>query len=96
MKSYLKTSTFTLPDGESITIRELSAGARRELVDVAKAGDTFLMAATAARAGCSELSGKTPQEILDEQPIELLNDLAAAVMKLSGLGGESEAQAEKN
>ena len=98
MRNFLKQSTFALPDGESLAIRELSAGGRRALIDVTqgKKGDAFLMAAITVRAGCPEFAELSPEEVLDLMPAELLNEIAGAVLRLSGIAMDSEAQAEKN
>ncbi len=98
MRDFLKSSTFELPCGEALAIRELSAGGRRALVEVTRshAGDAFLVAATAIKAGCPEFREMSLDEILDTLPAELLNDLATAVFALSGIASGDEAQAEKN
>ncbi|MBK6585378.1 MAG: hypothetical protein IPG20_21375 [Gammaproteobacteria bacterium] len=98
MRDFLKSSTFELPDGEALAIRELSAGGRRALVEVTRsnAGDAFVIAATAIKAGCPEFKDSSVDDILDALPAELLNDLATAVFALSGIASGDEAQAEKN
>lgn len=98
MRDYLKSGTFALPDGETLVIRELSAGGRRALIDSTKAhkGDPFMVAAVTAQYGVPELRELTPEAVLDLFPPDLLNDMAGAVLRLSGLLAESEAQAEKN
>lgn len=98
MRSYLKTGEFTLPDGEALGICELSAGARRALHEQRKenAEDPYSFAAIAVQFGCPEYRSETVQAILDAFPSELLNELAAAVLKLSGISTEAEAEAAKN
>lgn len=98
MKSFLKSEPFPLPDGDTLTIRELSAGGRRALVEATreKKADPFMVAAIAARAGVVEFADHTAEQVLDLLPMDLLNEIATAVFKLSGLSVESEAQAEKN
>jgi hypothetical protein len=98
MKSYLKESSFKLPDGESITIRELSAGGRRALMEASEKskGDHILFAAVAAKAGCPDYANESPEAIMDNLPIELLQELAGAVLSLSGISATDEAAAEKN
>lgn len=98
MKSYLKTGEFVLPDGESLSLVELSAGGRRALFEHSKEmrGDPFVLSALAVKYGCPELRDKTPETILDDLPAELLNEIASAVLKLSGISVGDEAQAEKN
>lgn len=98
MKSYLKESTHTLPNGEALVIRELSAGGRRAILEAGKkhAGDYLYFAAVAAKSACPEFAGETPEAILDALPAEYLTPLAEAILALSGLTAQSEAQAEKN
>lgn len=100
MRSYLKESTFTLPDGETLIIRELSAGGRRTLTEAIKNKDAkpdgFLISALTVKAGTPSLSDVTVETLMDEQPAELLGEIAAEIMKLSGVSTDSEAQAEKN
>jgi len=98
MRHFLKEAAFTLPDGEALTIRELSAGGRRALIEETKSykGDVFRMAAVTVRYGCPEFADETVDAVLDAMPSELLNDLSTAILKLSGISVDSEAQAEKN
>jgi hypothetical protein len=58
--------------------------------------DPFMMAAVAARASVVEFAELTAEQVLDLLPPDLLNDIAVAVFRLSGLAAHSEAQAEKN
>ena len=98
MKSYLKESTFDLPDGEKLVIRELSAGGRRALMEASRkyAGDHLYFAAVAAKASCPAYAEETPESILDALSMEVLQALAEAVLTLSGITAQAEAQAEKN
>lgn len=98
MKSYLKESVFTLPNGETLTIRELSAGGRRALLEAGKRhdGDNLYFAAVAVKAACPQFADETPESILDAMPVDYLHPLAEAVLALSGVTAAAEAQAEKN
>jgi hypothetical protein len=98
MRDLLKSSSFTLPNGDALAIRELSAGGRRALVEATKEhkGDPFMVAAVAVKAGCPEFKESALPDILDAFPADVLNDVSVAVLRLSGLIADAEAQAEKN
>ena len=49
-----------------------------------------------AACGCSALDGYTPQEVRANLDPEAIAKIAAKVMELSGMGADSEAEAEKN
>jgi len=98
MKSYLKESSFTMPDGESIVIRELSAGARRALLESREKsnGDNILFSAVAVKMSCPSYYTESTQNIMDSMTLETLQELAAKILVLSGVGASDEAAAEKN
>lgn len=98
MRDFLKSSTFDMPDGEPLTIRELSAGGRLALMEATRThkGNGSVLAATVVAKCCPEFAGCSADEVLDRLPITLLGEIAAAVYALSGIGVGDEAQAEKN
>lgn len=98
MKSYLKTDSFTLPDGEVLPLVELSAGGRMALSDLPKdkKGHAALFVATAVWHGVPSWRSHTPEEIALAQPDSLLGEICTRVLKLSGISSGDEAAAEKN
>lgn len=99
MRSFLKSSTYPLEEGEPLVIRELSAGGRQAVLEATRGGEKSSprhLAAVAVQASVPEFSGMTVAEVLAALPDTLLFGLAAEVYRLSGIALGSEADAEKN
>lgn len=81
-------------DGTKFNLQEISARQRQELFKLYKGDvDPVEAQATSIKMGCLELKDKTLDEILD-MPGTVFADLADAVMRLSGLSDDKDA--EKN
>lgn len=77
-------------DNEKVTVRELSAGERRELIDSAKEGinDTEL-SAKMIKAGCEKYRSSSIDDIMG-LPGSVFDELSGAISKLSGMSADEE------
>ena len=83
-------------EGESISIRELSARQRQDLFGLYKAETNPIeIQANIIKMGCIGMEEKTTDEILD-LPGGCFDEIAKGVLKISGLDEGSEEEAEKN
>lgn len=81
---------------ESFTVRELSARQRKDLFKMHKDEiDPIEIQAHIIKMGCPAFKDKDLDSIFD-LPGSLYDSLANAVLKISGLSDDAEAQAEKN
>lgn len=91
---YLKTGKALIERiNETIELVEINALGQKHLLDAHTMGDMFTAAATAVKYGTKKWREKTVEEILDELPLEAIQEIADKVAALSEMG---EDQAKKS
>jgi hypothetical protein len=86
MESFLKTDKVRIESlGREFDIRELSARAQIELIELGREGRAEDSAAVVCRYGVVGWEQETPEAIESSLPPKALTDLARAIYKLSGV-----------
>jgi hypothetical protein len=89
----VKTKPFEMPNGDTITLRELTAGQRGELKDIAK--DSKTSNARTVIMGC-DLFSDDDVDMLCNMSGSLLDKMVDEILSLSGLTDVSVEETEKN
>jgi len=95
MMGYLKTGKALIERiNETIELVELNALGQKHLLDAHTIGDMFTAAATAVKYGTKKWRDKTADEIMDELPLEAIQEIADKVAALSGLNEDHAKKSE--
>lgn len=89
----LKSEPFKMPDGQEVTLHELTAKQRGSLLDAAKSGDQSLAMATAVAMGCDIFSEEDIDGLL-ALPFSLIDSMGARVLALSSLTEDDDDEAK--
>lgn len=93
----LKTVSQQVPGTDmSITLRELSAGAREDLFDRCKGKGPHYIAAVTVALSCPDFGIEDVEKLLSSVNAEALMSLSAKVFELSGVTEESVDDAKKD